>query len=158
LFVALRVERHQTICLLQGMRSNDEIGKQTLGTVVCSPSSPPCMARETAAGLQPYELLKLEIDVDACIGEKAVHKGFCSLRMSPATLRRLALPQLNLPQSSRCRGSLLCLDLAPPWTKGQRARWYRLPFSLFLSFFVPQGPDPCIYHSGRKAPAFRPGI
>src|SRR5260370_15610875 len=45
----------------------------------------------------------------------------------------------------------LYLKLAVPWTKGRRARWYRLPFSLFLNFFVAQGLDPGIYlmHPGK---------
>src|SRR5262249_51856048 len=70
----------------------------------------------------------------------------------PATPRRLALPQLNLPPSSHCRAFLQCLELAARLTKGQRARWYRWPFSSFLSFFIAQAPDPGIYlrHAGKS--------
>jgi len=69
----------------------------------------------------------------------------------PVTPRRLARLQLNRHQSLHCRGSSQYLRLGVPWTKGRKARWYRLPFSLFLSFVVAQGLDPgiCLMHPGK---------
>src|SRR6267378_1688364 len=79
LFVSFRIECHETICLRQGMRSNDEISKQTPRPLLGGSSSPLCVPCKPPAGLKPYALLKLEIDVDACIRQKAVHKRFRGL-------------------------------------------------------------------------------
>ena len=79
MFVSFRIECHETIRLRQGMRSNDEISKQTPRPLLRGSSSPLCVPCKPPAGLQPYALLKLEIDVNACIRQKAVHKGFRGL-------------------------------------------------------------------------------
>jgi hypothetical protein len=81
LFVSYRIECHETIRLRQRMRSNNEISKQTPRPFLHGSSSPLCVPRKPPASLKPYALLKLEIDVDACIRQKAVHKGFRGLRI-----------------------------------------------------------------------------
>jgi hypothetical protein len=81
LFVSFRIECHETIRLRQGMRSNDEISKQTPRPLLRCSSSPLCVPCKPPAGLKPYALLKLEVDVDARIRQKAVHKGFRGLGM-----------------------------------------------------------------------------
>jgi hypothetical protein len=61
------------------MGSNDEISEQTPRPLLGGSLSPLCVPCKPPTGLKPYALLKLEIDVDACIPQKVVHKGFRGL-------------------------------------------------------------------------------
>jgi len=72
--ISLRVERHETISVRQGMRSNDEIGQQTLRHLMRRLSSRFRITCKTPTNLNPYGLLKLNVHSDARIGKKIIYE------------------------------------------------------------------------------------